>query len=119
MRSLWRQNFPNKIVPGDAGYFYQVPFAKRFHLAAIVYNDLAVNFGALPTMSPGIRDEAGNILKRSLMRIAFIVWHFPVLSETFILNQVTGLLDLGHEVDIFAFRPPKEIDNALDLCYGF
>lgn len=26
---------------------------------------------------------------------------FPKLSETFILNQVTGLLDLGHEVDIF------------------
>ena len=27
---------------------------------------------------------------------------FPALSETFILNQITGLLDLGHEVDIYA-----------------
>ncbi|MCC5936875.1 MAG: glycosyltransferase [Lunatimonas sp.] len=35
------------------------------------------------------------------MRIAFIVESFPKLSETFILNQVTGLLDLGYEVDIF------------------
>jgi colanic acid/amylovoran biosynthesis glycosyltransferase len=26
---------------------------------------------------------------------------FPQISETFILNQITGLLDLGHEVDIF------------------
>jgi colanic acid/amylovoran biosynthesis glycosyltransferase len=36
------------------------------------------------------------------MKIAFIVSHFPAISETFILDQITGLLDLGHEVDIFA-----------------
>lgn len=36
------------------------------------------------------------------MRIAFIVGHFPRLSETFILNQVTGLIDRGHQVDIFS-----------------
>jgi len=35
------------------------------------------------------------------MRIAFIVNGFPLLSETFILNQITGLLDRGHEVHIF------------------
>lgn len=36
------------------------------------------------------------------LRIAMFVGCFPVLSETFILRQITGLLDLGHEVDIFA-----------------
>ena len=36
------------------------------------------------------------------MRIAFLVNGFPLLSETFVLNQITGLLDRGHEVDIFA-----------------
>jgi len=36
------------------------------------------------------------------MRIAFFVDAFPVLSETFILNQITGLVDRGHEVDIYA-----------------
>jgi len=35
------------------------------------------------------------------MRVAFLVGHFPRLSETFILNQVTGLLERGHEVDIY------------------
>ena len=35
------------------------------------------------------------------MRIAFLVNHFPRLSETFIINQVTGLIDRGHEVDIY------------------
>jgi colanic acid/amylovoran biosynthesis glycosyltransferase len=36
------------------------------------------------------------------MKIAFIVEAFPVLSQTFVLNQVTGLIDRGHEVDIYA-----------------
>ncbi|MBN1416363.1 MAG: glycosyltransferase [Bacteroidales bacterium] len=39
------------------------------------------------------------------MRIALFVWSFPSTSETFVLNQVTGLLDRGHEVFIF----PTEI----------
>lgn len=42
------------------------------------------------------------------MKIAFILSGFPVLSETFILNQITGLIDLGHEVKIFAQYNPKD-----------
>jgi colanic acid/amylovoran biosynthesis glycosyltransferase len=38
------------------------------------------------------------------MRVAFLVDQFPTLSETFILNQITGLIDRGHEVDIFSDR---------------
>lgn len=38
------------------------------------------------------------------MRIACFVRSFPELSETFILRQVVGLLDRGHEVRIFARR---------------
>jgi colanic acid/amylovoran biosynthesis glycosyltransferase len=36
------------------------------------------------------------------MRIAFLVGSFPSLSETFILNQITALLDRGHDLDIYA-----------------
>ena len=36
------------------------------------------------------------------MRVAFFVDAFPSVTETFILNQITGLIDRGHEVDIFA-----------------
>jgi colanic acid/amylovoran biosynthesis glycosyltransferase len=36
------------------------------------------------------------------LRIAVFVNAFPVASETFILRQITGLLDLGHDVHIFA-----------------
>jgi colanic acid/amylovoran biosynthesis glycosyltransferase len=40
------------------------------------------------------------------MKIAVIVKEFPTLSETFILNQITGLIDLGHEVDIYSRTKP-------------
>jgi colanic acid/amylovoran biosynthesis glycosyltransferase len=42
------------------------------------------------------------------MKIAFMVGNFPALSETFILNQITGLIDRGHEVDIYAKKPRND-----------
>src|SRR6266446_1945432 len=39
------------------------------------------------------------------LRIAMFVGSFPVVSETFITRQIAGLLDLGHEVDIYAECP--------------
>jgi len=36
------------------------------------------------------------------MRIAYFLNEFPALSQTFILNQITGMIDRGHEVDIYA-----------------
>lgn len=59
------------------------------------------------------------------MRIAFLIDQFPTLSETFILGQITGLIDRGHEVDIFTDRPGNkaqmhpEVDHyqLLDRIY--
>jgi colanic acid/amylovoran biosynthesis glycosyltransferase len=39
------------------------------------------------------------------MKIAFLVGEFPNLSETFVLNQITGLLSRGQEIDIYAKIP--------------
>jgi colanic acid/amylovoran biosynthesis glycosyltransferase len=36
------------------------------------------------------------------MKIAFFMPSFPEISETFILRQITGLLDRGHDVSIMA-----------------
>lgn len=36
------------------------------------------------------------------MKIAIVVGGFPLISETFILNHIIGLIDLGHDVEIFA-----------------
>jgi len=49
------------------------------------------------------------------MKIAFFVNRFPVLSQTFILNQITGLLDRGHAVDIYAYRPGNEPSIHADV----
>ncbi len=38
------------------------------------------------------------------MRVAFILGGFPMISETWVLAQVTALLDRGHEVDLYARR---------------
>jgi colanic acid/amylovoran biosynthesis glycosyltransferase len=42
------------------------------------------------------------------LRIAVFTYEFPALSETFVLGQITGLLDLGHDVRIFAVRRRDE-----------
>ncbi len=42
------------------------------------------------------------------LRVAMLVERFPVLSETFVINQIVGLLQRGHHVDIYSFAaPPK------------
>jgi colanic acid/amylovoran biosynthesis glycosyltransferase len=42
------------------------------------------------------------------MRIAFVTGAFPKLSETFVLEQISGLCALGHDVRIYAFENPGE-----------
>ena len=50
------------------------------------------------------------------MKVAFILTNFPVLSQTFILNQITGLIDEGVEVDIYANRSLQEAQPHLDVA---
>ncbi|MEL6605512.1 MAG: glycosyltransferase [Cyanobacteria bacterium J06614_10] len=53
------------------------------------------------------------------MRVAFVVHEFPVLSETFIVNQAIGLMDRGHEVDIFTRQLGDTDKLHPDVCrYG-
>lgn len=42
------------------------------------------------------------------MKIAVIAGTFPALSETFVLNQVTGLIDRGHDVHVYADQARDE-----------
>jgi colanic acid/amylovoran biosynthesis glycosyltransferase len=41
------------------------------------------------------------------MRVAVFCGSFPLVSETFVLKQITGLIDMGHEVDIYAELRPE------------
>jgi colanic acid/amylovoran biosynthesis glycosyltransferase len=47
------------------------------------------------------------------MKIAFLLSKFPQISETFILSQITGLLDRGHEVDIFAAQTDSMVQGDI------
>ena len=49
------------------------------------------------------------------MKIAFLLGQFPVLSETFVLNQITSLIERGHEVSIFAEREGADSDAHPDV----
>jgi colanic acid/amylovoran biosynthesis glycosyltransferase len=49
------------------------------------------------------------------MKIAYIIGEFPSLSETFILNQIIGLMALGHEIDIYAQKPKKSSKMHQDI----
>lgn len=55
------------------------------------------------------------------MRIAVVVTSFPSLSQTFVLGQITGLIDRGHEVDIYAAASEPELgvtEHAVVSEYG-
>jgi colanic acid/amylovoran biosynthesis glycosyltransferase len=47
------------------------------------------------------------------LRIALIANEFPSPSETFIFNHVGALLAAGHQVTVFAGRPPASADASL------
>lgn len=44
-----------------------------------------------------------------MKKILFIVPEFPSISETFIVNQITSLIDLGHDIIIFSLGKPEKI----------
>jgi colanic acid/amylovoran biosynthesis glycosyltransferase len=45
------------------------------------------------------------------MRTAIFVEKFPVISETFVVNQIVGLIKRGHEVDIYCSKNINGNDN--------
>lgn len=49
------------------------------------------------------------------MKIAFLVFQFPSLSQTFVLNQITGLIDRGHDVEIFASNAGRDTKVHQDV----
>lgn len=49
------------------------------------------------------------------MKVLFIVNEFPKLSETFVLDQITNLIDNGHTVSILAKNKPSELKIHPDV----
>ena len=47
------------------------------------------------------------------MKIAYITNFFPNLSQTFILDQITGMIDLGHDIQIYSNYSYSKYANVL------
>lgn len=52
-------------------------------------------------------NDDSNKTMRDPLKIAIVVGSFPNLSETFIINQIIGLIKAGHAVDIYARYDPN------------
>jgi hypothetical protein len=53
------------------------------------------------------------------MKIAFFVHRFPVISEVFIANAAAGLIDQGHEVDIYALDGPPDSQQRHEVVSSY
>ncbi|MDQ6955870.1 MAG: glycosyltransferase [Mariprofundaceae bacterium] len=51
------------------------------------------------------------------MRIAYFLGDFPSTSETFVLNQIAGVMEAGHKVDIHAWKDLKQVKHGLLAKY--
>jgi colanic acid/amylovoran biosynthesis glycosyltransferase len=63
-----------------------------------------------------LRRIGGDWPRREDMRALFMVHRFPILTETFVLNQITGLIDRGVDVRIFAVSRGDlaDVDPAIE-----
>ena len=66
--------------------------------------------------------------KSKKLNIAYFLWHFPVPSETFVLNELRILINKGHNVRVFCCQSPynefkpdipivwEKVNNSKDLA---
>jgi len=45
--------------------------------------------------------------RQNILKIAYILNDFPSITQTFVLSQINGVIEKGHEVDLFALRQTK------------
>ena len=74
------------------------------------------------------RDGSAETQPVEPLRIAYFLWHFPVPSETFVLNELRILVSQGHDVQVFCKQSPhgdfkpdfpiqwKTVQNSAELA---
>ena len=56
--------------------------------------------------------------KDTPLRIAYFLWHFPVPSETFVLNELRVLVEQGHDVHVYCRQSPyKDFVPDFDISW--
>lgn len=108
--------FPDQVIPGKNGYLSNEADPKDFAEKMLQYMDHPELWG---DMSEAARELAlsrydKNILIKKqfdcyrkfgdVKKVAFVVGTFPVISETFIIDQIGDLSDLGLDIEVYTFR---------------
>jgi glycosyltransferase involved in cell wall biosynthesis len=84
----------------------------------------ALSLFDLPVFRSGLRKIVGDVLSSNekqriklglkgglgtdKLRVAYFLWHFPVPSETFVLNELRYLVNHGHDVLVFCRQSPHK-----------
>lgn len=71
--------------------------------------------GGVVYVSTAVQTRDGTNYRLPRMKIGYILQRFPVLSETFIYDQVLGLAGMGYEVKILSFEKPRGGERPLPL----
>ncbi len=109
--------FPDQVIPGKNGYLANEADPEDFAAKGLQYINHPEGWGAMSDFGrahmlatydqkPLIDRQLG--LYRRLVpganKVAFVVGIFPVLSETWLISQVTNLIDRGIDVELYVFK---------------
>ncbi len=58
----------------------------------------------MPVRFPATAREPASASNVKPLSVAFLVNDFPLLSESFVINQVVGLIERGHKIDVYTLH---------------
>ncbi len=108
--------FPDQVIPGRNGYLANEANPQDLADKMLQYMEHPELWG---DMSVASRQHALDHYDKNLLikkqfeyyrkfsdakKVAFVVGTFPVISETFIIDQIGDLKDLGLDIEVFTFR---------------
>jgi len=123
--------FPDQVIDGKNGYLANEADPEDFAAKILDYMEHPERWGRV---SDAARAHALAYYDRKALigrqfdryqrivpdtkKVAFVVGIFPVVSETFIINQVADLIDRGLDVHVFTFRR-GDVANVSDRYHTY
>ena len=123
--------FPDQVIPGKNGYLANEADPVDFAAKMLEYIKHPEEWGrmsdfgrahmlAMYDQKPLIDRQLGlyRLLVPNANKIAFVIGIFPVVSETWLISQVTDLIDRGVDVELYVFKN-GERENISDKFFDY
>ena len=123
--------FPDQVVPGKNGYLANEADPKDFADKMLEYISHPEGWGAMSDFGRAhmlAKYDQKILIDRQLAlyrhfvpganKIAFVVGVFPAVSETWLISQVTDLIDRGVDVELYVFRNGGR-ENISDKFFSY